>query len=607
MFADKTQLRKDGFQHLLSGMNSGRAPTILDASECAFAKDVTFRGGYPSNRQYFTPISLTDGGASGGAPGGLATFQAGFFQGAAIYDIDDQDQYIVAMVGGTLYELTVTGGAIKVAGVWNDGQNNPVAPQCWFCQADVYMVVQDNVAPPIIMQGLQTIHRSGTTGVTNECPVAGPMAYGQGRLFIAQGRQIQAGDILGGGTSVVQFTEQTYLSSATYFGVPLNSGNVVAMTFVEQGDTATGQGELFILARNSAYTINASVPREAVSGVTPGWSGTPGMQRVALTNIGGTGQRNVVNCNMDVFFRSKDGWRTFQTARNEKYGWGSAPISHEVNRILPFDPLSMLDFASSCLFKNRMLLACQPVPYLNGAAMFQGMIALDMDVISSVINKSNLAYEFSPYFSQRGSPAYDGQWSIPAGYRLLQVISGVFGRAERCFLFMRNTTTNHTEIWELIDPVAESEYFDNIKGISTPVVSQIETKAFDFKLPDALKKLRRADVYFTSVFSTITVTLEWRADGYPAWNMWNTITKQGDVTPCTIDTAACQVPGCLMPGYWFPIKFTSPPATCDPNTSKLLRNGYWFQLRITWSGPATLIMCILHCEEQVEDPNGDPC
>jgi hypothetical protein len=254
-----------------------------------------------------------------------------------------------------------------------------------------------------------------------------------------------------------------------------------------------------------------------------------------------------------------------------------------------------------------MLLACQPVPYLNGAAMFESLIVLDMDVISSVINKSNLAYEFSPYFTQRGSPAYDGQWAIPSGYRLLQVISGVFSRVERCFLFILNTTSNQTEIWELIDPAAASEYFDNIKGTSAPVVSQIETKAFDFKLPDALKKLRRADVYFTSVFSAITVTLEWRADGYPAWNMWNTVTKQGDVTPCTLDTAACQVPGCLMPGYWFPIKFTSPPATCDPNTSKLLRNGYWFQLRITWSGPATLIMCILHCEEQVEDPNGDPC
>jgi hypothetical protein len=606
MFVDKTQLRKDGFQTLISGMNSGRAPTMLDANECAFGKDVTFRGGYPQNRQYFVPVTLSDGGASGGAPSGLASFQSGFFQGAGIYDIDDGDEYLVVMVGGTLYELTITTGGMKVAGVFNDGKNNPTAPQCWFCQADTYMVVQDNVAPPIIMQGLQTIHRSGTTGVTGECPVAGPMAYGQGRLFIAQGRQIQAGDILGGGTSVVQFTEQTYLAEAAYFGVPLNSGNVVGMTFIEQGDTATGQGELFILARQAAFTINASVPRAAVAGVTPGWSGTPGMQRVALTNIGGTGQRNVVNANMDVFFRSKDGWRSFQTARNEKYGWGSAPISNEVNRILPFDPLSMLDYASSCLFKNRMLMAAQPVPYLNGSAMFQCLVALDFDVISSVINKSNLAYEFSPYFTQRGSPAYDGQWSIPAGYRLLQVISGVFGHVERCFMFMLNTKTNLTEIWELID-VTSDTYFDNIDGVSTAVSSQIETKTFDFKLPDALKKLRRVDVYFTSVHATITVTMEWRADGYPVWNLWNTVTKTGQAIPCTLDTAACQTPTCPMPGYWFPIKFTSPPPTCDPNTGKLLRNGYYFQLRITWSGPATLQMCILHCEEQVEDPNGDPC
>jgi hypothetical protein len=60
-----------------------------------------------------------------------------------------------------------------------------------------------------------------------------------------------------------------------------------------------------------------------------------------------------------------------------------------------------------------------------------------------------------------------------------------------------------------------------------------------------------------------------------------------------------------MPGYWFRIKLPAPDATCDPNTKKLIRNGYYFQVQITWLGPATLEAFILHCDELVETPNGE--
>lgn len=586
-------------------MNSGRSPLLLDPTECSWGSNVTFRGGYPTNRQTFHQVALTDGGASGGAASGLPGFQGGFFQGVAIYDVDDGTQYMMVMSSGTLYQLTISGSGISVKGVWNDTKSNPNASQCWFQQADVYMVIQDGTSTPIIMQGTSSIRRATNT----EVPVGQPMAYGQGRLFVASGRQIQAGDILGGPTSVISFTEQTYLSSAAYFGVPLNSGNVVGMTFVEQGDTATGQGELFILARNAAFTINAAVPRQMTvtsSGmvITPGWSGTPGIQRVALTNIGGTGQRNVTNVNMDILFRARDGWRSYRTARNEQYGWGTAPLSHEMNRVMLLDSTALLDYASSTLFKNRLLLTAQPLPYQPGAnqysGMFGGLVALDFDVISSVINKSNLGYEFSPFFTQRGSPAYDGFWSPPAGYQILQIISGSFAHIDRCFCFMLNQSTKKVEIWELLD----GQSFDDT---TIPVVSQIETRAFDAKLPDALKSLRRVDLYFSSVMSTINVTVEWRADGFPIWNMWRQLTLTGQSVPCNLNTVACQSPGCPDPGYWFQTRITSPPADCDINTGKLLRVGFYFQFRITWSGPATLIMLVMHATEQVEDPNGGSC
>lgn len=579
-------------------MNSGRDPTLLTEQECAFASNVTFRNGYPTNRQKWWPMQLKTGG---GSPDGLTQFQTGFIQGATIYDISDTEQHIMCMSSGVLLQIDI-GSGMTITSVFNDGKSNPQAPQVWMCQADVYFVIQDGTSTAIIMQGLQLIRRANSA--VPEAPVGQSMAYGQGRLWITQGRQVIAGDLLGGPTSVVSFTEQTYLGEAAFFGVPLSCGNVVGLIFVPQGDTNTGQGNLLMFARKAAYSIQAGVPREATqtsSGfpLQPGWQGTPNMQTVALVNIGGTGQRNLLTVNQDIFFRSKDGWRTYRTARNEQYGWGGAPISNEMLRITTYDSLELLDFASSVLFKNRVFLTATPVPYKQyGSAAFHNLIVLDLNVISSVINKSNLAYEFSPYFSQRGSPAYDGVWMPPNGLQVVQLIQGEFDRVERMFGIMYNPATKKNEIWELVD----NEAFDNQ---NIPVQCQIETKSYDFKTPDTLKELRKADIYFTGVDAPILLTVEFRSDGYPTWIPWVVNAKlPGHAQPCHVDTSVCQSPGCPVEGYWMPVKLPTPPNDCDINTGKLIRVGYHFQLRITWVGPATIHMVILHAEELVEDPNG---
>jgi len=90
---DKTELRKDGQRTLEGGMNSGRDPTLLSPQECSYSNNVTFRGGFPSNRQIFQKRTLID-------VNNLLSFITGLFQGAAIYDIDDGQEYIMAMVGG---------------------------------------------------------------------------------------------------------------------------------------------------------------------------------------------------------------------------------------------------------------------------------------------------------------------------------------------------------------------------------------------------------------------------------------------------------------------------------------------------------------------------
>src|SRR6201984_3344672 len=124
MYKDKTQLRRDGYRSLESGMNSGRNPLLLTPQECAYASNVTFRGGFPTNRQKFFQVPLKDGGGSG-----LSTFQTGNFQGAAIYDVDDGVEYIMAMVDGKLLQFDPTvSGPMPVTFLFDDGLNSPTKP-----------------------------------------------------------------------------------------------------------------------------------------------------------------------------------------------------------------------------------------------------------------------------------------------------------------------------------------------------------------------------------------------------------------------------------------------------------------------------------------------
>ena len=57
------------------------------------------------------------------------------------------------------------------------------------------------------------------------------MCYGQARLTVGNGNQFLVGDINGGATNVISFTETTYLNGGGAFILPQNMGNITGMVF----------------------------------------------------------------------------------------------------------------------------------------------------------------------------------------------------------------------------------------------------------------------------------------------------------------------------------------------------------------------------------------
>jgi hypothetical protein len=576
---DSPQLVKDGILTLTEGMSSGTTPALIKLTQCAYALNATFRGGYAKNRPTFNQIDLSGAG--------MDAFAAGNFQGAAFYDIGDGQQHILAQASGRTYQIDLAAGGATVTDISLDSVFSPIRPKAYFCQADVYMVVQDGNSTPLIYQGVDQKHRAAT----DEVPVGQAMAYCQGRLWVSKGRLLAAGDIFGGPTPVIKFTENTYLNTTTPspgFGTPLQSGDIVGLSAIEVGDTSTGQGELLVFCRKAIWSVKASVPRTS-------WPSTSGMITMALINVGGTSDRAITNVNSDCFFRAKDGWRSFRSARNQQasteYGnsqtYGYTPISLEMKRVLATDTISLLDYGSSTLFRNRLLGLATPVPYQHTqtegtftGVYFKSLVALDFDILSGMRDKL--------------PAAWDGEWQ---GLNFLQVLSNDFTFVERCIAFVRNADTGKTEIWEIDDD--DTAAFD---ANAAPIRTVIESRYLDCGKPKNPKRIRTGHLYFNNVQADTTVTVMYRSDGYPNWVPWHTfkITAQGNL--CGIPP--CTVPG-NIPGYWFRMKLPAPGNDCDPNTKKLLRNGYYFQVQIAWVGPSTMEAFVLHCDELVETPNGE--
>lgn len=593
MIVDSPQLVKDGVLTLEQGMSSGQAPTLIAKEQCAYAANATMRGGFAKNRPAFRKLILDSGAAS-------TAWQAANFQGAAFYDLGDGQQTVIGMASGRLYQMDLGGNTITFTDhTLPDNLNSPIRPLAYFCQADVYMVVQDGFATPIIMQGLGTIRRAAATG---EVPVARSMAYGQGRLWVATGRLLAAGDIFGGPNAVIKFTETTYLTEgAGGFGVPLQAGDIMGLNFLEVGDTSTGQGELLVFCRKAVWSVQAGIPRAQ-------WLSTARMLSVSLTNVGGTGHRAIVNANGDCYFRAKDGWRSYRVARNEmfsvqyggqiSYGSGYSPISLEMQRVIANDTLQLMDFGSCVLFKNRILGLASPQFYQKlqpegtfSGTYFRSIVSLDFNIVSGM--------------RQKQPPAWDGEW---LGLNVLQLLANDFTFVERCLIFARNTDTGLNEIWEITD-----EQFD---ANAQPIKTVIETRALDCQKPKNVKMLRRGDLYFTNVLAQTEVEVNYRSDGYPHWIPWHkfSINAQGSL-PGTPGGALCDIPTCSVPGicaaagdqqggYWYQQPLPTPPSDCDPIVNKLLRNGFEFQFQISWTGPAVLHAFIIHCNELIEFPNG---
>ena len=157
----------DGITILSGGMDSGRAPSVIDKNQCAYAGNISFRGGYAKTRSGFKRIQLATSAAA-------TAFIEARFQGAAYFDYSDGQ--LVAVAGGNTYKLTPqsSGLAWDVADITNSITLSATVDRVHFVQVEGYLIIQDGLVRPLIWDG-SAARRSDDT--EDEVPIgSGPMA-----------------------------------------------------------------------------------------------------------------------------------------------------------------------------------------------------------------------------------------------------------------------------------------------------------------------------------------------------------------------------------------------------------------------------------------------
>ena len=579
MISDPNRL-SDGFISLERGVDGGSNPSLLHTSQAAHAENATFRRGFIATRPGFKKVPLK-------ASSEATQMLTGKFQGADYYEDSEGVGHLMVMAGGSLFRVSFTGSVGSVVNVSIAGDLNPASMAAvYMVQAEQYLIVQDGLSRPLIYDGAVTRRANSTEVPTG----SGPMAYGMGRLWVAQGRDYIAGDIVGGPTGVLKFTENDYLAEGGSFSVPLHSGEITGMRFTAALNTAMGQGELLIFTPDAVYSTVVPADRDTWKLLTDP------IQRIALINYGALSHHSTELVNGDVFFRARDGIRSLVMAIREFGSPGTTPISREMGRVLNYDTAGLLSFTSASLFNNRLLLTATPSRRTDGAVAFAGLVVLDFDLLSSM--------------GQKAPAAYDGFWNLTVTrsgvtkpLQFLRLLKGRFNGVERCFTLACDGNSA-MELWELTtDGRFDVDVDANGATTDNRIKSVVETKSYNFQSATEAKLLETAEMWVDRVAGVVDFDLDYRPDQYPCWVDWYAWQIAGDYRDCG-PSSDCQ-PKTFLEQYRPRMRVPQPLDTIEPVANKPFRLGWEFQARLSWTGHARIRMLRLNTYRTQEEPFAD--
>lgn len=574
MIIDRQRLQ-DGQLTFERGVDTGRSPSRIDRNQLAHLVNATCRDDSIQTRPGWTQLKLTFP-ANPAKPDYATVFKTGLFQRATGYRPRlSGEPHLILSIAGRIFRVNVA-SSLSVQEMTIPGENNPNLRRAWFEQAEEYLLWQDNQDTPLIYDGV-TWTRSdvnGTSGFIDgvplkELPVGNVMSYCNGRLTVAlpDGRSFTVGDIVGGPSgagslgrrsAVYHFTENQFLNEVSAFSVPVGVGNITAMKPMANPDTSLGQGPLQVFTTDAGFSLNLPPDRTTWLNVT-----YP-IQSVSLIKQGALSAEGVVTVNGDLWFRAKDGIRSFIVARRNFGMWAHAPMSHEVERYLNHDDRNLLAFNSAALFDNRLLTLTNPRYVAGHGVVFDGLVALDFTPITAL--------------GQVEPPAWEGLWT---GIHCLQLVPLEINGVDH--LYAVGIENDELCVWEL----SINQRYDVLSdGSHRRITVAFETPRFDFKNRLERKQLENCELWISDMAGTVDGVAYHRPDQDPVWHDWQTWQLCAPVETCEDEAVeGCQVALNKRPQWKPRLTLQAPPTACETGVNKFPTSlGYEHQIRFEITG-----------------------
>lgn len=586
----------DGQISFEGGVDTGVSPDRVRPNQLALLVNGSCRNDLIAQRPGLRQCPLT---FSSRPNEDVATlFQTGYFQGHHPLAVPRSDPSLIASISGRLFRVSLPDFVVTciwpasydiVNAVWRD-ENPTILPQAWFEQVESQLAWQDSQSIPLIIS-TGSVRRSDVNGVNGtivsgtttfpkrELPIGRAMGYANGRLTVSLPDQASfvIGDIVGGPTGPLFFTENQFLNEGGAFKVPSNLGPIESVRAVAILDTSLGQGATQVLTDDGIFSCNPPADRTTWKDVQ-----YP-INTVAVMGQGTRSDYSVVRANSDIWYRADDGIRSEAIARRDFGMWSNVAQSHEVEAHLANDSQPLLDRASGVVFENWLIQTCQPQLDQDRGVYHLGAVVLDFVPLTSI--------------GAQTQPVWEGMWT---GRKFMQFSSVKVRGQTRCFVFCLSDARN-LELWELDSSLTHDELAD---GTRLRIVTAIEFARLSFSNKMELKALDAFDGWFAEQRGVIDVNLFYRPDQGHCWYPWQSWQECAKDETCAADmTGPCPTPLDLRPGYHPRVSAQQPTDFCN-STGFPTTIGYQFQARLDYTGSMQVLGYRLVAHQVSEDKYG---
>ena len=581
-----TQLAYGSYTQFSGGMNAAFDPAGIEADQYSLGVNIVGRGGIVRSRPSFERIVQTFDSFTN-----QELFRRGKYQGGYWYTSGSRD-YAVAVISGILFATDMgTGQTFNLSSREGGVSLSTIAEQCWLVEAEQFLIIQDGLSNPIIMDGLNARHSDPEK---NEVPPGTAMAYGQGRLFVATGpRAILAGNVMepNDTESVLQFTETDEIDLGGYLTPGSDTGDITAMSFLSNVDTSTGSGPLIVSGKFGLISLRVDVPRKEWQNVV--------FRKFLVGETGMVGPWAMTDMNTDTLFWSLGGLRSLSVMLAEVTSARRfVNLFKEVAALYKDDDAFWWNRMSMTVDNGRLLFTLGPrqVPFVRPGrteveedTAFWGVVSLDFDHLRGKALQGQYVSTVS----------YDGVWTGPLFLQLL-------GRHDRTCFFAKDAARdgNFNALYRITD---------NETGMDdgTPIRSRLVTRGFVTEIepdyqpaPFVRKQFLDAAMWLREVEGSVPLRLAISVDDSP---LFTKIADQTLEAPTTVwDESTTDIPRSGENHIYPGMKFVAPNFACDPVTGGSLLTGYTFQFCVDWEGHAAFSRFLMSA---TRDPKtaADPC